>query len=87
MTDEEWKEIVDSLVEAKRNLASAWSVLDGVEGAAPGVEATLAAVLDGIDEIYGIESTHEAHADVASPHAVQVFWERHRSLPGFAAGS
>lgn len=65
----------------------AWGVLDGLEGAATGVEAALSEAIDGIDQIYAIESTHEAHADVATPVAVEEFWERHGSLPGFAVGS
>ena len=84
MLDEDWKEIVVALVAAKRNLATAWSVLDGVDGSAPGVEEALNTALDAIDEIYAIESRHAANADLAAPIHVQQFWDRHESLPGFA---
>ena len=84
MLDEDWKEIVAALVEAKRDLATAWSVLDGVDGAAPGVEEALNTALDAIDEIYATESRHAANADVETPKDVQHFWDRHESLPGFA---
>lgn len=87
MLDEDWKEIVVALVEAKRDLATAWSVLDGVDGSAPGVEEALNTALDAIDEIYAIESRHAANADVATPMGVMQFWDRHESLPGFAIGS
>lgn len=87
MLDEDWEEIVDALVDAKRKLATAWSVLDGVDGSAPGVEEALHTALEAIDEIYAIESRHAANADVATPVGVQQFWDRHKSLPGFAMGS
>ena len=87
MLDEDWKEIVAALVEAKRDLARAWSVLDGVEGSAPGVEEALNTALDAVDEIYALESRHAANADLLTPVDVQQFWDRHESLPGFAIGS
>lgn len=87
MDDEEWKELVNSLVAAKRCLAEAWQLLDGTDGAARGSEHALGAALSAIDAIYGIEVGHAFNQDVASPHDVQEFWERHGSLPGFAAGT
>jgi hypothetical protein len=87
MENEEWQEIVASLVGAKRRLQNAWSVLDGTDGTADGVEQALSAALASIDAIYAIESVHAFNADVASPAAVQDYWELHGSLPGFAVGS
>jgi len=87
MLDEDWKEIVVALVEAKRDLATAWSVLDGVDGSAPGVEEALNTALDAIDEIYAIESRHAANADVAAPVDVQRFLDCRQSLPEFTIGS
>jgi hypothetical protein len=34
MENQEWQDIVDALVDAKRCLASAWEILDGTDGAA-----------------------------------------------------
>jgi hypothetical protein len=87
VTNEDWQEIVEALVQAKRQLAEAWAILDGTDGAADGVEHTLNAALSAIDGIYAIESVHAYNADVASPVTVQEFWDRHGSLPGFAVGS
>jgi hypothetical protein len=57
MTNEEWQEIVASLVDAKRELSNdALGILDGVDGAASGVEHRLNAALA---------------ADVAAPAEVQ----------------
>jgi hypothetical protein len=85
--DEEWKELVNLLVAAKRCLAAAWQLLDATDGAAAGSEHALGAALSAIDAIYGIEAEHAFNQDVASPHEVQEFWEQHGSLPGFAAGT
>ena len=87
MENQEWQEIVDALVEAKRCLASAWQILDGTDGAAPGVEPALKAALASIDAIYAIEHVNAYNADVASPADVQEFWGKHGELPGFAAGT
>ena len=87
MENREWQEIVDALVEAKRCLASAWQILDGTDGAAPGVEPALKAALASIDAIYAIEHVNAYNADVASPADVQEFWSKHGELPGFAAGT
>jgi hypothetical protein len=87
MEDELWKEFVDALVDAKRSLSEAWSILDGTDGAATGSEPALTAALAGIDALYGIEVSHEANADVASPPDVQEFWDKHGQLPGFAVGT
>jgi hypothetical protein len=87
MLDDDWKEFVTSLVEAKRSLASAWSILDGIDGAAPGGEQALTAALAAIDAIFGIEEAHEANQDVAAPGDVQAFWDKHGQLPGFAVGT
>ena len=87
MENQDWQEIVEALVDAKRCLATAWRILDGTDGAASGVEHALNAALAGIDAVYAIEHGHASNADVASPAAVQEFWERHGELPGFAIGS
>jgi hypothetical protein len=41
MENQDWQEIVDALVDAKRCLASAWQILDGTDGAASGVGPAL----------------------------------------------
>jgi len=87
MEDADWKEFVHSLVEAKRCLASGWQVLDGTDGAAAGTEQALSAALAAIDAIYGIEASHDANQDVATPTDVARFWDEHKQLPGFAAGA
>lgn len=87
MNNSDWQEIIDSLVEAKRCLASAWQLLDGTDGAAPGVEHALRSVLAGIDAIYAIEHVNAYNADVAAPGDVQELWEKHGALPGFAVGT
>jgi hypothetical protein len=84
VTNEDWQEIVVSLVDAKRALSNAWGILDGVDGSAPGVEHALNAALAAID---AIESVHAFNADVAAPVELQEFWDRHGSLPGFAVGT
>jgi hypothetical protein len=86
MQDDQWKEFVDALVDAKRSLSEAWSILDGTDGVAAGSEAALTAALAGIDALYGIEVSYEANLDVASPAEVQAFWDEHGQLPGFAVG-
>jgi hypothetical protein len=87
MENEEWQETVSALVEAKRGLATAWQILDGTDGAAPGVEHALNAALASIDGVYAIEHVNAYNADVAAPAEVQDFWEKHGTLPGFAAGT
>ena len=87
MENQDWQEIVESLVDAKRSLANAWQLLDGTDGAAPGVEHALGAALSSIDAIYAIEHVNAYNADVASPTDVQDFWEKNGALPGFAAGT
>ena len=64
-----------------------WQILDGTDGAGPGVEHALDAALAGIDTIYAIENVNAYNADVASPVEVQEFWEKHGELPGFALGT
>jgi hypothetical protein len=76
MEDEQWKEFVDALVDAKRSLSNAWAILDGTDGAATGSEPALTAALAGIDALFGIESSHEANMDVATPAEVQEFLGR-----------
>jgi hypothetical protein len=71
MEDSDWKALVVSLVDAKRSLSSAWQVLDGTDGAAPGAEHALTAALSAIDAIYGIEADNAANEDVAAPVEVQ----------------
>jgi hypothetical protein len=85
--DEDWKEFVEALVDAKRCLGNAWRVLDGTDGSANGSEHALTAALAAIDAIYGVESGHPSNQDVASPEDVQQFWADHGQLPGFAVGS
>jgi len=87
MENQEWQEIVDALVDAKRWLASAWQILDGTDGAASGVEPALNAALASIDAIYAIEHVNAYNADVASPADVQEFWKKHGELRGFATGT
>jgi hypothetical protein len=87
MENHEWQEIVGALVDAKRCLANAWQILDGTDGAASGVEQAINAALAGIDAIYAIEHVNAYNADVASPAAVQEFWEKNGELPGFALGT
>ena len=87
MENQEWQEIVDALVDAKRCLANAWQILDGTDGAASGVEPALNAALASIDAIYAIEHVNAYNADVASPVDVQEFWKKNGELPGFAAGA
>jgi hypothetical protein len=87
MENQDWQEIVGALVDAKRCLANAWQILDGTDGAASGVEHAINAALAGIDAIYAIEQVNAYNADVASPVAVQEFWEKHGELPGFAIGT
>lgn len=87
MEDAQWKEFVSALVDAKRSLSEAWSILDGTDGAAPETQAALTAALAGIDALYGIEASHDANLDVASPPEVQQFWDDNQQLPGFAVGS
>jgi hypothetical protein len=65
MENQEWQEIVDALVDAKRCLASAWQILDGADGAASGVEPALNAALASIDAIYAIDHVNAYNADVA----------------------
>ena len=87
MDNQDWQEIVGALVDAKRSLATAWQILDGTDGAAPGVDRALSAALASIDALYAIEHVNAHNADVASPVAVQEFWEKHGALPGFAVGT
>ena len=87
MENSDWQETIEALVEAKRCLATAWRILDGTDGAATGVEHALNAALASIDAVYAIEHVHASNADVASPAAVQEFWDQHKALPGFAVGT
>jgi hypothetical protein len=85
--DADWKNFVESLVNAKRCLGNAWQVLDGTDGAAGGSEQALTAALAAIDAIYGTEAADPAKQDVAAPESVQQFWDEHGQLSGFAVGS
>ena len=87
MEDDDWKQFVEHLVQAKRELAGAWRILDGTDGADPDSEVAITAATDAIDAIYRVESAHAFNMDVASPVDVQEFWERHGALPGFAVGT
>jgi hypothetical protein len=87
MENQDWREIVDALVDAKRCLASAWQILDGTDGAASGLEPALNAALASIDAIYAIEHVNAYNADVATQVDMEKFWRKHGELPGFAAGT
>jgi hypothetical protein len=87
MEDSDWKEFVEHLVHAKRELAGAWSILDGTDGAAEESEAAIGQAADAIDAIFRVEVQHEWNQDVAAPGDVQEFWDRHGQLPGFALGT
>ena len=87
MTNEEWQEFVENLVNAKRRLAAAWSVLDGTDGATKEAERAFSRATDAIDDVYRSEAASEANEDVASPQYVQEFWEKTEQLPGFAVGT
>lgn len=87
MSDEDWKEFVGALVDAKRALGAAWAVLDGTDGPAQGSEHALTAALAGIDAVFAVENGHDANLDVAAPVDVQEFWDKHGQLPGFAVGT
>lgn len=86
MDNQDWQEIVDALVDAKRCLASAWQTLDGTDGA-PGVAPALNTALASIDALYADGDVNAHNADVASWVEVQEFWEKHSERPGFAAGT
>jgi hypothetical protein len=45
MATEDWQQILGALADAKRSLATAWRILDGTDGAAPGVEHAFSAAL------------------------------------------
>lgn len=87
MENEDWQEIVASLVDAKRCLAHAWQLLDGSDATAPGVEHALRSALAGIDGMYAIEHVHAFNADDATQTDMQEFWDKHDTLPGFAVGT
>ena len=87
MEDADSKQFAGHLVQAKRELAAAWGILDGTDGADPDSEVAITAATDAIDAIYRVGSQHVFNQDVASPVDVQEFWERHDALPGFAVGS
>lgn len=87
MEDEVWKAFVGHLVQAKRELAAAWSMLDGTDGATEESERALPVALDAIDAIYRAEFADPFNQDVAAPLDVQSFWERNDALPGFALES
>lgn len=87
MEDSDWKEFVEHLVEAKRELRRAWSILDGTDGAAPETEVAITQATDAIDAIFRSEVAHEWNQDVAAPVEVQAYWDRHGALPGFAVGT
>ena len=87
MENQQWQEIVGSLVDAKRHVTDAWQILDGSDGAAPGVEHALNAALASVDAMFAIEHVHAANSDVATPVEIKAFWEQHGTLPGFAIGT
>lgn len=87
MDNESWQAVVNSLVDAKRCVANAWHILDGVDGAADGVDEAVNAALAAIDAVYALEVADAYNQDVAAPADVQAFWEKHRALPGFAVGT
>ena len=63
MTNEEWQEVVENLVNAKRRLAAAWSVLDGTDGATKEAERAFSRATDAIDDVYRSEAASEANGD------------------------
>ena len=87
MDDQDWKEFVEHLVQAKRGLRAAWGILDGTDGAAEESEHAVGRATDSIDTIFRIEVQHDWNQDVAAPVDVQEFWDRHGQLPGFAIGT
>jgi hypothetical protein len=64
MDNQEWQEIVGALLDTRRSLATAWQIIDGTDGAAPGVGQALTAALAGIDAIYAIEHVNAYNADI-----------------------
>jgi hypothetical protein len=87
MSNQEWLEFIEHLVDAKRQLGRAWSVLDGTDGAAEETERAFSRATDAIDDVYKSEAASDWNADVASPPHVQDFWEKTGQLPGFAVGT
>jgi hypothetical protein len=59
MDNHEWQTIVRALVDTKRTVASAWQIIGGTDGAAPGVGQGAHRSACGFDPIYAIE-----HANV-----------------------
>jgi hypothetical protein len=72
---------------AKRELARACSVIDGIDGATEEGERAFSRATDAIDDVYRFEAASDWNADVASPQYVQEFWDANRQLPGFAVGT
>jgi hypothetical protein len=87
MDNQDWRQIVGALVDAKSSLATASRILDGTDGAAPGVEPAFSAALAGIDAVYAIEHVNAYNADVVSPVEAHDFWYRRGQLLGFAIGT
>jgi hypothetical protein len=54
-----WKQFVSHLVEAKRDLQRAWTILDGTDGAAEPTEEAVTQALDAIDAVFKTELEHD----------------------------
>lgn len=87
MSNEEWQEFVEALVETKRALAEAWTILDGADGATPQTEDALSATLKGIDTVFASERSRPENQGFTEPASIHDHWDRMGSLPGFAVGT
>ncbi len=87
MQNDDWQEIVGSLVDAKPCLANAWQVLDGTDGTAPGLSRRSTRLSRASTLCTRLSTATPYNEDVASPVEVQEFWEKHGSLPGVAVGT
>jgi hypothetical protein len=83
----EWQEFVEYLVNAKRQLAGAWSLLDGTDRATDESQLAFGRATEAIDDVYRSEAASEWNADVAAPEYVQEFWDKTEQRPGFAIGT
>jgi len=76
LLNEEWRDFVEHLVHAKRELALAWSFVDGIDGATEESRTRIQQRHPGDRRRYRLEAASDWNADVASPRYVQEFWER-----------
>jgi hypothetical protein len=63
------RHFVEHLVEAKRELARAWSILNGTDGAAQGTEKVMTRATDAVDAIFKAESSTSGTR--TSPHPLR----------------